>query len=320
MCQLKSIAEFKSLVSLIREFSDDKKCVEYLKRWRWNGKPYCPHCQYDDKIYTYKDGKRYKCASCLKQFTVTVGTIFHSRKIPLLQWYIALYLNSTDKKGISSVQLATDLGISQKTAWYMLTKIRSMYKQNNDAQLEGVIMADETFVGGKNKNRHLDKKVKNGQGRTFKDKIPVLGLMQLDGQVKTFALRSTASEFIKPIIFDTVKLGSVLVSDEWWAYRGLEGPYQHEMLDHTKRQYVTDNGFTTNPMEGFWANVKRTYTGTYHKMSKKHIQRYMDEITFRYNTRHMESGERLNLIMGKVSMKLTYKMINDEKVPDHLIH
>lgn len=315
---------FNSIIELVTYFNTDEKCLEHIEHWRWNGSPECVKCGCK-KVYKFKKGKvtkkGFKCSDCYHQFTVTTGTIFHSRKVPLIKWFMAIYLNTTDKKGISSYQLARDILVTQKTAWFMLTKIREAYKENNETKLEGVVMADETFVGGKNKNRHIDKKVKYtaGNDREFPDKVTVLGLVTLDGKARMFAVRNTSKEVIHPIVYNNVTEGSVFVTDEWRAYRELGQKYQHEMVDHSSKNFMNDNGFTTNPVEGLWSIVKRTYNGTYHKMSKKHIQRYMDEIAFRYNTRQMNTGERLNLIMSRLSFKLTQKQITDEKdIPDFL--
>jgi transposase-like protein len=309
--QLKCVSSFKTLVEVAEYFRDEKTCIEHLKKWRWNGNPTCPHCKHE-KVYEFSDGKRYKCAGCRKQFTATVGTIFHSKKISLFKWYLAIFLNSAHKKGISSLQLATHIGVTPCNAWYMLTKLRGTYKQSTD-KIRGVVMCDESFIGGKNKNRHLDKKVKNSQGRSFKDKTPVLGLMHPDGYVRTIVMRDTSKKSVQTQIYKHVEEGTVVVSDEWKAYKGLSTDYVHEVVDHNRRQYVNDSGFTTNPMEGFWASLKRTYIGTYHNMSRKHLQKYVDEVTFRYNTRDLNSGERMEMIMQSINFKVTQKQIANEK-------
>src|ERR1700752_4257028 len=163
---------FNSIIELVSYFNSDEKCLEAIEKWRWNGEVKCLKCDHN-KCYKFKSTGaakgRYKCGKCYHQFTATSGTIFHSRKIPLVKWFSAIYFNSYSKKGISSYQLAKGISVTQKTAWFMLTKIREAYKENDSQPLEGVVMADETFVGGKNKNRHIDKKVNYKEGRDFPD-------------------------------------------------------------------------------------------------------------------------------------------------------
>jgi transposase-like protein len=157
---------FSSLIELLDYFSTTKKCEEYIQVKRWGNSPICPHCE-GEKIYKFSDGKRFKCGSCKKQFTVRIGTIFQDSNVPLRKWIIAMYLNTCHKKGISSYQLAKDIKVTQKTAWFMLQRIRyGLGHDTANEQLEGTVQVDETFVGGKNKNRHADKKVKNSQGRS----------------------------------------------------------------------------------------------------------------------------------------------------------
>lgn len=314
---------FNSIIELVSYFNSDEKCVEAIEKWRWNGTPECPKCgclnHYKFKSTGAAKG-RYKCADCYYQYTATTGTIFHSRKIPLIKWFSAIFFNSISSKGISSYHLAKSISVTQKTSWFMLTKLREAYKQTNIVPLEGVVMIDETFVGGKNKNRHIDKKFKYEKGRDFPDKVTVLGLVEMDGDARLFAISKTSKEVMLPIIYENVKKESSIVTDEWKAYRKLKKDYDHQKVDHSKKEFMNDCGFSTNHVEGLWSIVKRTYIGTYHKMSKKHIQRYMDEIAFRYNSRSMTGEERLNSIMSKISFKLTQKQITDEKeIPDALI-
>lgn len=316
-------SQFNSIIELVSYFSSDEKCLKHIEQWRWNGEPECIRCGCK-KLYDFKSTgitkNRFKCSKCYYQFTATTGTIFHSRKVPLVKWFSAIYFNSFSKKGISSYQLAKAISVTQKTSWYMLTKIREAYKDDDGTQLAGVVMADETFVGGKNKNRHIDKKAKYVPGRDFPDKVAVLGLVEMEGKARLFAIPNTSKEIIHPIVFNNVKKGSTFVSDEWRTYLEMGTHYDHQMVDHGRRQFRNDCGFSTNAVEGLWGIVKRTYNGTYHNMSKKHIQRYMDEIAFRYNTRHMSTEERLNLVMGRISFKLTQKdIINEKEIPDALI-
>lgn len=305
---MKTPAQFNSLLEVVKYFKTERICLDYLQEWRWKNGMECPHCGHE-KAYKFSDNKRFKCAHCKKQFTATVGTIFENTKVSLIKWYLAIFLVGAHKKGISSHQLAKDIEVTQKTAWFMLQRIRKAMEQKTIVPLSGIIMADETFVGGKNKNRHLDKKAKLAHGRMYWDKTPVLGLMEHGGQIKTFVVPDTQKETIAPIVKHVVEKGSVLVTDEWSAYKGLEHLYQHEPIDHSKLRYLSENGFSTNPLEGFWSHLKRAIIGVWHTVSKKHLQKYVDEITFKYNLR----AEKYHTIMSSLLMncggRLTYKTL-----------
>jgi transposase-like protein len=181
MVYFKEEIQFKNLQQLFDTFKDEATCREYLEQQRWNGNVECPFCAWTK---VYKTNRGFKCADkfCAKKFTVTIGTIYENSKVGLRTFFAALYLISSSKKGISSLQLSRQLGITQKTAWFVLHRIREMLREKAPVALKNVVEIDESFVGGKNKNRHADKKVKGTQGRSWKDKTPVLGLLQRHGK------------------------------------------------------------------------------------------------------------------------------------------
>ena len=298
--------KFKSLPQLLNHFKDEKTCTDYLASMRWDGNVCCPHCG-NDKVYTTDRG--YKCAdkTCHKKFSVTVGTVFEGSKIKLSLWFAAVYLATAHKKGISSLQLSRDLGVTQKTAWFMLHRIREMLNINAPELLSGTTQVDETFIGGKNKNRHSDKKVENSQGRSVKDKTPVFGMLN-NGQVQTEVVKDTKASTLKPIIYSMVQKGSIVVSDEWNAYNGLNKDFKHEVLKHNENEFVK-GGFHTNSIEGFWSLLKRGIFGIYHSVSPKHLDRYCDEFSYRYNTRTIADTDRFSESLKQVEGKLTYKML-----------
>ena len=298
--------KFKSLPHLLNHFKDNETCIAYLEKQRWGGKPICPHCGTDTK--PYKTNRGYKCSDkdCRKKFTVTVGTVMENSKIKLNLWFAAIYIATAHKKGISSLQLSRDLGVTQATAWFMLHRIREMLKMNKPELMEGEIQADETFVESKNKNRHQDKKVENSQGRSTKDKTPVFGLMN-DGQVTIGVVPDTKAVTLKPIIAEMVQKGAIVVTDEWGAYNGLSEDYQHEVLKHNADEFVNENGFHTNSIEGFWSLLKRDIFGIYHQVSPKHLNRYCDEFSYRYNTRGAKDNERFSNSLTHTEGRLTYK-------------
>ena len=248
-----------------------------------------------------------KCKDCKERFTVKVGTMFHGSPIPLRKWFIAIYIFSSHKKGISSLQLHRDLGVTQKTAWFMLNRIRDTFGYSSSEKLTGTTQADETFIGGKNKNRHANKKVKESQGRSVKDKTPVFGMVN-SGKVSTRVVPDTKAKTLKPIIQEIVKQKSIIVTDEWKAYTGLSKDYQHEVLKHNEGQYK-NNEFHTNSVEGFWSLLKRGVYGIYHSASSKHLNKYCNEFSYRYNTRSHTDGDRFNLSLQNAGKRLTYKKL-----------
>lgn len=208
------------------------------------------------------------------------------------------------QKGISSVQLSKDIGVTQKTAWFMLHRIRKALgidndktdddKNDDEGKLDGTVEVDETFIGGKNKNRHADKKVKACQGRSFKDKVPVFGMFQRGGRVIAMVVQDTKSNTLFQAIHDNVKEGSNLYTDEWNYSAGVDTLYNHRNVNHGAGFYGSGD-LTTNHIEGFWALVKRSIMGIYYHWSKKHMQRYIDECVYRFNTRLLSDKERFDL-------------------------
>src|SRR5665213_725015 len=185
-------SKFTNLIECSSYFSDENKCLEHLKQQRWKDGIFCPHCG-TTKVYAFTDNKRYKCSSCRKQFTAKVGTIFEGTKVPLQKWYAAIYLITSHKKGISSLQLHRDLGVTQKTAWYMLHRVRvSLGLEISPVKLTGTIEADETFIGGKEGNKHQHKRTEGTQGRNIQKKSAVAGVVQRGGKVKAKQVTDTS--------------------------------------------------------------------------------------------------------------------------------
>ena len=331
------MAKFKNLLQHQTYFSNELVCIQYLEQERWKGKVVCPHCN-GEKHYRVKtrfkhpdlkDYKDYVCANkeCRKKFTPLTGTLYECSKLSLRVWFTAMYLIMR-KKSISSLQLSRDLGVSPKTAWFILHRLRELAREHQSASMEGTVQADETFIGGKNKNRHADKKVKNSQGRSFKDKTPVAGILQASqyeyyfceksGRVKRIVIMpssvickvvpDTKVDSIQSFIKANVKPGSILVSDEWHAYNGLNSAYDHRVVDHGRSQYVNENGDTSNAIESHWSHVKRNVIGIYHYISRKHMQRYCAEFDFRHNHRLNSECERFEMLVERsTTRRLMYK-------------
>lgn len=300
-----NIGEFKSLFDLLQAFPTEQSCITYLEKQLWpNGEPVSP---YDptSKVYRRGDGM-YRCKNTGKNFNIRIGTIFEGSKVELRKWFVAIYEITTSNKGISSVKLAEDIGVTQKTAWYMNQRIREAFNMALEEKLDGDVELDETFVGGKNKNRHKNKRVKNSQGRSFKDKIPVMGMLQRGGKVVCKVVRSTSYKSLTLPILRNVKRTATLYSDEWYGYRTVSKLYKHYIVDHGHGQYVNGNIYT-NTIEGFWSIMKRGLIGIYNHTSRKHLQRYVNEFCFRYNYRKKDSRERFNCLLCNSKHPITYQ-------------
>lgn len=304
----------KSIFELTQIFSTEQDCIEYYEDLRWNGIVVSP---FDPTSTVYKCSKnRYRCRNTGKYFNVKTGTMFENTKIGLRKWFIAIWLVTSHKKGISSMQLARDINITQKTAWFMLQRIRACFGIENNNELEGIVECDETFIGGKNKNRHKDKKVPQSQGRSFKDKVPVMGMLQRGGKMNAYVVDDTKRKSIQPLIYKYVNSEkTILISDEWWAYKGLDKYYIHNVIDHSKKEYVSlqDNNIHTNNIEGSWNILKRSVSGMYNHVSKKHLQKYVDEFVYRFNLRKVTDQEKFRYLLSNSNVRTTYQELTTLK-------
>lgn len=304
------LRKFKTLLDLFSYFKDEQVCREYLAQIRWNGNVQCPYedCLHD-KCCTYSDGIRYKCAKCERQFSVKVGTIFHDSKISLAKWYAAIYLITSHKKGISSLQLAKDIGVTQKTAWFILHRVRFTLGIKGDVEkLKGKIEADETFIGGNEKNKHKSKRTEGTQGRSVKTKSAVAGVVSRGGDVRVKKVDDTSGYYLKPFVIKNVEFGATLHTDEHLGYKGLAQVFKHQHVHHGAGEYVLGDCHT-NTMEGFWSLLKRGLMGIYHSVSAKHLQQYLDEFVFRYNTRDMNESNRFDAMLNQMAVRLTYQSL-----------
>lgn len=300
---------FKSILEFQQEFRTDEKCREYLEQQRWNGTPACPFCG-SINVCRFSNGKVFKCREkqCRKKFTVTVGTVYENSKISLQKWFLATYILSVHSKGISSLQLANWLGTTQKTAWFLNHRIREMLTDNAPELLEGIVEVDETYVGGSLKNIHASKKEKlNG----LDNKTMVFGALQRDGKVKTKVIPQTNIENISSAIEGFVAPDSFMVSDEHHAYNRVGQKYKHRKVNHRVKEYVRKEDILvhTNNLEGYWNLLKKQIDGIHHSVSPKHLQRYCNESTFRYNNREAFQDERFAEALKKCNGRLKYNQL-----------
>ncbi len=301
--------EVNSILDLIKAFPTEQSCIDHLEILRWNGNVISSFDS-TSKVYNCK-GNKYKCKNTGKYFNVKTNTIFDNTKLPLQKWFLAIWIVTAHKKGISSLQLGRDLDITQKSAWFMLQRIRNCFGIDNDVQLDNEVEADETYVGGKNKNRHSNKKVVASQGRSAKDKTPVVGMVERNGKLTARTVSNVQSATLTNEIIRNVKESATLYTDEWLGYKGVSRIYDHSVVKHNQGQYVNGR-IHTNTIEGFWSLLKRGIFGIYHFTSKKHFQMYVDEFVFRYNTRKGTESARFNLLLQNIENRITYKELINE--------
>jgi len=299
--------QFDNLLQMMNAIPDEQAAIEHFTSVRWAGGAYCPHCG-ATKVYHFSDGKTHKCGACRKRFSIRVGTIFEDSKIPLRAWMLAIWLITSHKKGIASTQLAKDLGVTQKTAWFMLHRLRyAAQTRSFNRPLAAEVEADEPFIGGKEKNKHARQRTGSKQGG--KGKIAVLGLLEREGELRTGVTPNLTSRTVQTVIRENVKPGTALMTDEHGSFNGLADTYYHHRVNHSAGEYVRDYCLDTNGIESVWALFKRQIVGTHHWLSPKHISRYLGEMTWRFNLREMSEGDRVNTLLNQTNGRLTYKAL-----------
>lgn len=286
-------------------FPDAEAARVYLEERRWGGCPTCPECASKDRIQTRKVTGYYRCLACKLDFTVRTGTIFERSHVPLDKWLYAMYLVATARKGVSSLQLSKELGVTQKSTWFMLQRIREACGNDDSGLMSGIVEVDETYFGGKEMNRRKGEKLKAGRGTA--GKTAVVGLRERGGKVKAKVVTSTRAKALKSEIANNVEPGSIVCTDEHASYKGMKN-FDHKVVNHSAKEYV--NGMAhTNGIESVWALLKRGYYGTYHNFTVKHMQRYVDEFSYRLNEGNVKihTIDRVNALIAKsVGVRLTY--------------
>lgn len=304
------LRHIKSLRELLEAFPTEESCLEYIEQWRWKGNVKSPFAEHS-KVYKCANGK-YICKETRKYFTARTGTVFEKTKIPLRDWFIAIWLMASHKKGISSVHLAQELGIRQASAWYLGNKVRRLLGMAEEEQpVSGIFEIDEMVLGGLNKNRPQSKKIKNSRGAHTPDKTWVLGIILRNGWLRTYVLDTRDRDKTQAIIRKLIAQGSVIITDSWSGYFGLDDVYRHYQVKDGKRcdSETRSRSLHTNAIEGAWRGFKAGYRAIYNWWSKKHIPFYLDEFTFRYNHRKLKTIDRFSLILGNAFKRITYKDI-----------
>ncbi len=244
----------------------------------------------------------------MQDFNVRTNTIFDNSKIPLQKWFMAHYIFSSHKKGISSHQLAKDISVTQKSAWFLLHRLRNAYDHPKYKEMtHGITEIDETYIGGSEVNKHKDKQTKGMHGG--KGKAPVLGMLQRGGNLIATVLPAVNSLTVSPIILNSIPPKSLLFTDDWQGYKWLKNTHFHMTVNHSAKEYV--NGMChTNGIENFWSHMKRGINGIYHSITVKHLQAYVNEYALRYNTRKGSTEQRFNVTLSNIEgKKLTYKVL-----------
>lgn len=314
--KVKRVKSEMDLITLFQKFGNDEKCRIYLERLRWPEGVRCVRCE-SEKISRIYKRNQFHCESCKYQFSATAGTIFHDSHLPLMKWFAAIYLLSESKKGMSANQLGRTLKVAYKTAWYLCHRIREAVKDADTSLLDGIVEIDETWIGGKAKNMHRrDWERKKATGGPMAGKVAVAGAIQRGGNVRLQVVPQVDFENMRAFILQKIadECPSIC-TDENYVYNPIleqDGNTNHYFVNHSQKQYVFGD-VHTNTMENVWSLFKRSIIGSYHKISVKHLDRYLDEFEFRFNNRNNPFLFRDTLLRLLQTSNIEYKNLTKDK-------
>lgn len=280
-----------SVLEFNQRFPDDDSCLDFVWNSRYGKLDVCPHCAKTTKFFAIRARKVYSCQLCGHQISPLADTIFHKSSTSLKTWFYAIFLFGASKNGVAAKELERQLKVTYKTAWRMAQQIRKLYGAVDNGQLFGTVEVDETYIGGKKKGG------KRGRGT---DKTPVVGIVQRGNEVRAYVVPNTKSTTVMPLIDKNVKKFTTVMTDDYGVYNrlSLKG-YMHDFVNHGTEEWVRGT-VHTNTIEGFWSQLKRSINGTYHAVSSKYLQRYIDEFSFRYNRRQLEKPIFLDVLETRV--------------------